>query len=300
MTIPLPPYSTPFDSIMLGSDSYKVSHRRQYKPGTTFISSYLESRGGDYDWTQFFGLQYLIRRYLAGPVITKPKLDYAESIVVPHLGGDRETFGRDRWEHIIDVHGGCLPLHIRAVPEGLKVPTGNVLMTNHNTCDDCFWLTNFVETILVQCWYPITVATLSQHFRLMLRDYLEETGSSLDALMWMLHDFGCRGVSSLESAAWGGLAHLSTGFGGTDTMPSLIMGREFYDAPCAGYSIPAYEHSTVTSWGREHEVDCYRHALRAYPKGPLSVVSDSYDFFNAIENIWGVNSTTRCWLATVA
>jgi nicotinamide phosphoribosyltransferase len=121
----------------------------------------------------------------------------------------------------------------------------------------------------------------------MLRHYLNLTGSNPDALMWMLHDFGFRGVSSPESAAWGSFAHLTTGFRGTDTMFALIMGKEFYDEPCAGYSIPAYEHSTVTSWGRNREIECYRHALQVHPKGPLSVVSDSYNFFNAVENIWG-------------
>lgn len=280
-------YDTPFDNIMMLSDSYKVGHRPQYPPGTTRIASYFESRGGRSPWTQFFGLQYLVKRYLCGKVVTPRKIKAARKLVVPHLGGDREVFGEDRWDYIAEKHGGRLPLEIRAVPEGLKVPTGNVLMTVENTDPECFWLTNFVETLLVKCWYPTTVATMCQHFRQMFRFHLEATGSSMDALPWMLHNFGDRGSTSVESSAWGDVAHLSTGFRGSDTLSGLTMAAEYYDDPNASNSIPAYEHSTVTSWGREREVDCYRHALAIHPKGPVSVVSDSYDFFNAVENIWG-------------
>ena len=120
----------------------------------------------------------------------------------------------------------------------------------------------------------------------MILDYLEKTGdpSTID---FKLHDFGARGVSSEESAGLGGLAHL-VNFQGTDTITALLYGRRYYDIDMAGFSVPAMEHSTVTSWGREGEVDSYRNMVKVNgkPGGIVSVVSDSYDIFKACE-MWG-------------
>ena len=43
------------------ADGYKISHHLQYPPGTTTIFSYFESRGGKWDKTVFFGLQYILK-----------------------------------------------------------------------------------------------------------------------------------------------------------------------------------------------------------------------------------------------
>jgi nicotinamide phosphoribosyltransferase len=57
----------------------------------------------------------------------------------------------------------------------------------------------------------------------------------------------------------------------------------------AGFSIPAAEHSTITSWGREGEVDAYRNMLKQFakPASIVAIVSDSYDIFNAVDKLWG-------------
>jgi len=104
--------------------------------------------------------------------------------------------------------------------------------------------------------------------------------------VFKLHDFGFRGVSSVESAATGGAAHL-VNFLGSDTMAALMCIKEYYNESIAGFSIPASEHSTMTSWGREHEVDAMRNMLIQYPKGIVACVSDSYDIFQACEKYWG-------------
>ena len=54
------------------------------------------------------------------------------------------------------------------------------------------WLTNYVETLLVQCWYPMTVATNSYHMKCKIAEYLSQTADSMDKLPYMLHDFGYR------------------------------------------------------------------------------------------------------------
>ncbi|ELR98095.1 nicotinic acid phosphoribosyltransferase [Gloeocapsa sp. PCC 73106] len=93
-------------------------------------------------------------------------------------------------------------------------------------------------------------------------------------------------MSSVETAAVGGAAHL-VNFMGTDTIAGIIMACEYYGAEMPGFSIPAAEHSTITSWTREQETAAYENMLDTYPQGFVAVVSDSYDIFNACRNIWG-------------
>ena len=270
-------------NIILNTDSYKVSMDCQYPAGTTGVYSYIESRGGRYDRTVFFGLQAFIKEYLLCP-ISQADIDIADEILTAH----GEPFNRAGWQYILDKHRGYLPVVIRAVPEGTVVPVRNVLATIENTDPECFWLTTWLETALLRAvWYGTTVATQSYTIKQVILDYLERTGdpSTID---FKLHDFGARGVSSLESAGIGGAAHL-VNFMGTDTISGVLFAREYYSAGIAGFSIPAMEHSTVTSWGREGEVDAYRNMLNnfATPGAILAVVSDSYDVYNAAEKLWG-------------
>lgn len=70
-------------------------------------------------------------------------------------------------------------------------------------------------------------------------------------------------------------------------MAALVLLMEYYGAQeAAGYSIPAAEHSTITSWGRHHEYDAFANMLKQYPTGLVAVVSDSYDIYKACE-AWG-------------
>lgn len=266
------------------TDSYKVSHYKQYPPGTRRVYSYFESRSGSvHPQTTFFGLQYWLKNYLVGPVVTKEKIDEAEELFNLHFGG--KVFNRPGWEYILNKHGGHLPVEIKAAPEGTVVNESNVLMTVENTDDNVYWLTNYLETLLVQVWYPSTVATQSRAMKRVIQKYLAETGDP-GLIDFKLHDFGFRGVTCPEQAAVGGAAHL-VNFKGTDTVAGLVLLRKFYHEAIAGFSIPAAEHSTITSWGREHEVDACRNMLVQYPDGLVATVSDSYDIFNCCANIWG-------------
>lgn len=270
-------------NILLNTDSYKVSMFKQYPAGTTGVYSYIESRGGRYDKTVMFGLQAFIKEYLLEP-ITQADIDIADEILTAH----GEPFNREGWEYILSAHGGFLPVVIRAVPEGTVVPVKNVLATIENTDPKAFWLTTYLETALLRAvWYPTTVATQSYTIRKVILDYLERTGDP-SGIDFKLHDFGARGVSSLESAGIGGAAHL-VNFMGSDTISGVLYAREYYGAGVAGFSIPAAEHSTITSWGREGEVDAYRNMLTQFakPGSIVAVVSDSYDVFNAAGNLWG-------------
>lgn len=272
------------DNLILMTDSYKFTHWRQYPPRTENIYSYFESRGGDWHDVVFFGLQYYLKRYLAGWVISKEKIDEAEEQIGLHLG-DKSLFNRAGWEYILYKHGGRLPISIKAVPEGTVVPAHNVLMTIEATDKECYWLPNYLETLLVQTWYGSTVATQSREMKALLLKYLRRTGTP-ESIDFRLHDFGYRGVSSRETAGVGGAAHL-VNFKGSDTFAGIVVARKYYGEPMAGFSIPAAEHSTITSWGREHEEDAMRNMLEQYPSGTVAVVSDSFNIFDACERIWG-------------
>ena len=216
------------------TDSYKMGHFRQYPPGTEQVYSYFESRGSDpkFGFTSvvFFGLQYLLGQ-IAGEFVTAERIDNAERRCRLHFGNDR-NFNRAGWDHLLKAHDGRLPVRIRAAPEGMVVPTHNCLMTIENTDPAAYWLTNWLETMLVQVWYPTTVATQSREMKKILLRYLEATGDPA-GIDFKLHDFGCRGVSSIESAGIGGAAHL-VNFKGTDTLPALEFLAENYGEECGG------------------------------------------------------------------
>lgn len=272
-------------NLLLRTDSYKASHWLQYPTGASRVHSYIESRGGAFPATVFFGLQAYLKEYLGRPV-SRDDVEEAAAIYATH----GEPFNRAGWDLLIERHGGLLPVEIRAVPEGLVVPTGNPLVTIENTDPDFYWLPSYLETELLRAvWYPTTVATLSAAAKLTIGRYLQATSDDVPGQIgFKLHDFGARGVSSLESAALGGMAHL-VNFLGTDTVIALQAARRYYGAQMAGFSIPAAEHSTITSWGRDGEADAYRNMLRQFakPGAILAVVSDSYDIYNACDKIWG-------------
>jgi nicotinamide phosphoribosyltransferase len=273
-------------SILTATDSYKASHARQYPPATTRVSSYIESRGGRFPSARFFGLQAILKQLFLAPV-TREAIDAAEAL----FGAHGLPFNRAGWQTILDEHGGRLPLEIEAVPEGLDVPAGNVLVQVVNTDPRVPWLTSYVETALMQVWYPTTVATLSGAAKRVIRDALELSSDDPDGqIAFRLHDFGARGSTSMQSAAIGGLAHL-VNFSGTDTVPALLAGRDWYHEPMAGFSIPAMEHSTVTGWGRANEGAAFRNMLREFggPGATIAMVVDSYDIDEAVGTLLGVD-----------
>ena len=249
------------NNICLLTDSYKLSHYRQYPPKTTNVYSYFESRdGARWNDTVFFGLQYFLERYMQGRVVTPEKVEEAAHYAEIHFGAS--LFNYDGWMDIATRLDGKLPLRIRAVPEGTPVPVSNVMMTVEATDPKHYWLTNYMETLLVNTWYPCTVATQSREMKKIWLEFLQETGTPED-IDFKLHDFGCRGVTCPEQAGLGGAAHL-VNFKGTDTLPAVVLLDKFYNCDMAGFGIPASEHSTITSWGRDNELEAMRNMLTAY------------------------------------
>jgi nicotinamide phosphoribosyltransferase len=275
------------NNIIIQSDSYKIGgHWNMYPDGTEFVNSYFESRNGaKFTKTPFFGLQAKLKKYFVGQVVTREKIERAAALCKAHFGSDA-FFNRKGWEYILNAHGGKLPLRIKAVPEGTPVTVSNILMNVENTDPKTPWLTNYVESILTHVWYPSTVAALSRACKEMFAKYYAETADNANGINFMLHDFGYRGVSSDESAAFGGAAHLIN-FLGTDTVPAMEFAMEYYNAPLEGlaYSVAATEHSVMTARGPRGEEEILDALLLKYPTGIFSCVADSFDIYNFVENI---------------
>ena len=272
------------NNLILDTDSYKASHWKQYPAGTTGMWCYLSSRGGQYGQTVWFGLQALLKRYFVGKVVTEAHVEEAEEFFKAH----GEPFNRAGWMRIAKDLGGQLPIKIRAVAEGAVIPTHNVLMSVESTDPETFWVASWLETQLVRLWYPVTVATRSWYAKkTILEALVTSSDDPWNEVQFKLHDFGGRGVSSRESAGLGGMAHL-VNFMGSDTVEAALYARSYYGEKMAAFSIPAAEHSTITSWGRNNELGAYRNMIEQFAKkdAVVACVSDSYDIFNAIENLW--------------
>lgn len=272
-------------NLILNTDSYKASHYLQYPEKTETVFSYIESQGGELPETVFFGLQILLKEYLTHP-ISLEMIEEAAEFWEAH----GEPFHQDGWLSLLQKYDGYLPIRIKAVPEGTVVPVRHVLVTIENTDPEFYWLPQYLETLLLRgVWYPTTVASQSYAIKKMIAAALQQTAKHPDALLpFKLHDFGARGVSSFESAAIGGAAHL-VNFKGSDTVSGILTAKKYYAEPMAAFSVPASEHAVITVWGETQEAQAYAHILKQFnkPGQIVSVVSDSYDIFHAVAHIYG-------------
>jgi len=275
-------------NLVINTDSYKSSHYKQYPHDTEHVSSYIESRGAEDANVKehlFFGLQMFLKEYFSFQV-TQAMIDKGAIWWTAH----GLPFNKKGWLYILNKYDGKLPLRIQALPEGLKVPTGTCVLQVVNTDPELAWLTSFYETALLRAvWYPSGVAALSNRIRNRIIEAIRISSDLPESSVnFKLHDFGFRGVSSYESGAIGGAAHLVS-FMGSDTTAGILAAEAYYGEAMAGYSIPAAEHSTITSWGRNGEKEAFTNMIEQFGKSSAlyAVVSDSYDVYNAASELWG-------------
>ncbi len=235
-------------------DGYKADHRRQYPEGTTLVYSNFTPRKSRMEGVNdvvFFGLQYFLKEYL----VSRFRRDFFErpraEIVAEYKQAMDSYLGPDAVpvEHIEALHKlQYLPLRIKAVPEGTRVPIKVPMLTIRNTHPDFFWLTNQLETILsASLWTGCTSATTAFEYRQKFNEYARLTGVHHEFTRFQGHDFSFRGMSSLESAQISGAAHL-TSFLGSDTIPAIQFVNRYYEGPengLIGCSVPATEHSVA-------------------------------------------------------
>jgi nicotinamide phosphoribosyltransferase len=268
------------------ADGYKYSHSPQYPKGATRMMSYVESRGGVYDSVMMAGAQLLVLEYFTQRV-TMAQIENIKAFCEEYGA----PFDEKAWIKVVECYDGRPPVIIKAVPEGMIVPVKNVLLTIETSVadPDIFNIVSFFETKILRMWSPTTVATISYEARQIILAALNISCDDPEAnIDTMLNDFGSRGVTSYESSCFSGVGHLFN-FTGSDNVGSILTANIAYQATkCTGITLPASEHSTDSSWGRENELAMKKNMLDMYGAGfILASVSDTYDIENACKNIWG-------------
>jgi nicotinamide phosphoribosyltransferase len=281
-------------SPILLKDGYKVGHKFQYPEGTTLVYSNLtprKSRSNEVNEIVFFGLQYFVKEYLIHQYdeyfFKRPKAEVLKEYarrMDNYLGKDSITY-----KHIGDLHDlGYLPLEIKALPEGDLVPMKVPIFTIKNTLPEFFWLTNMLETVLSAIlWKPCTSATTAfEYLRTFTRYARETVGKELSFIPWQGHDFSFRGMSGIEDAVMSGAGHLLS-FAGTDTIPAIEFLEQYYNSDCEkeliGGSVPATEHSVMCMGTQGEEIKTFERLIsEVYPSGIVSIVSDTWDFWQVI------------------
>lgn len=273
---------------MFNTDGYKLDHRRQYPKGTEFVYSNWTARGTrikGIDKVTFFGLQAAIKKRLMDDfeaffaADVDKVCDEYQQMLDAYLGPN--DIGTD---HIRALHNlGYIPLEFKALPEGTQVPLRVPMLTVENTHPEFFWLTNYFETILsAELWMPMTSATTAMRLRRSLDWWALKTTGTTEGVGFQGHDFSMRGMAGLDAAVSSAMGHL-VAFTGTETVPVLNEIKKYY--PVVGFlagTVPATEHSVMCAGGKEDERETFQRLLNLYPAGILSVVSDTWDFWNVL------------------
>jgi nicotinamide phosphoribosyltransferase len=276
---------------MFMTDGYKLDHRRQYPKGTEYVYSNWTARGSrvkEIKEVTFFGLQYAIKKRLMEDFERFFAADVDEvcaeyqTMLDNYLGPNE--IGTD---HIRALHNlGYIPLEFKALPEGTQVPLRVPMLTVENTHPDFFWLTNYFETILsAELWMPMTSATVAVRLRKLLNSWAEKTDKNFPIVGFQGHDFSMRGMAGLDASVISAMGHL-VGFTGTETVPVLANVAHYY--PMTGFlagTVPATEHSVMCAGGEDGERETFQRLLDLYPTQILSVVSDTWDFWNVLTDV---------------
>ncbi len=199
-----------------------------------------------------------------------------------YMGSEYDT---SYFEALWDL--GYLPIKVKALEEGTLSPIKVPVMTVTNTHPDFFWLPNFLETIISNLlWKPITSATIAYKYKKILTKWALQTDEkNIGFVDFQGHDFSMRGMDSVGAAVSSGLGHL-TSFSGTDSVPAVLGARKYYkEKGFVAGSVPASEHSVMCAGSKEGELETFQRLLKTFPKGILSVVSDTWDLWNVITNI---------------
>jgi nicotinamide phosphoribosyltransferase len=286
-------------------DGYKVDHRRQYPTNSQLVFSNLTARGTrvkGLDKVILFGLQYFIKEYLINEWDESFFNKDVEDVVYRYTRRLNGYLGANQIgdQHVRDLHAlGHLPLEIWTLPEGSNVNLRVPMFVVWNTDARFFWLTNAIETILsTTIWGPCTSATTAIMYRKIFEKWAKQTApEALGFVPWQGHDFSFRGHFCKEAAIVSGAAHLLA-FTGTDTLPAIDFLEEYYNAnvdeELIGGSVAASEHSVMCMGGLEDEVGTFERLItEVYPSGIVSIVSDTWDFWNVVDPDGGIVATLK-------
>lgn len=274
---------------LLLTDGYKVSHHYLYPEKTTLVYSNLTPRSvkrmpEKAKEIVVFGIQYTfmsLHNIFKENFFDLPKeniLKELKNFYSSYIGKDYDV---SHFEKLHDL--GYLPIHVKGLEEGTIVGAKIPVFTIVNTLPEFYWVTNFLETI-ISClaWKPMHSASMAYSFRKIAQKYALDTDKeNIGFIDFQMHDFSMRGMQHYESAISSGIGFL-TCFKGTDTVPAIKAAEYYYGEKNVGFSVVASEHSVMTIYGQENELESLEILLEKNPEGILSLVLDSWDFWNNI------------------
>lgn len=274
---------------LLCTDGYKSSHHLMYPEGTTKVFSNFTPRSTKYMPKQaqdivVFGVQYTIM-YI-NDLFVSNFFSREKKVVCNELRKHLNSYLGTEYNisHFEALHDlGYLPVEVRALEEGTVIQAKIPILTIHNTIDEFYWLTNFLETLIsTTLWKPMHSASMSYAYNKLVQKYAKETDvNSLSFTAFQCHDFSMRGMQSLESAIGSALGFLVCSMG-TDTLPVLQASEYYYGTSDSAFSVPASEHAVMTAYGKENEIDSFSRILDLFPTGIVSMVSDQFDLWKVL------------------
>lgn len=278
----------------LATDGYKTGHHKMYPQGTTLVYSNFTPRSDKHAPDSCkgeiisFGQQMvmmIVHDMFYNNFFNKDKDIVCGEIKKEYslyLGSDYDV------SHIEALHDlGYLPICVKALPEGTKVPIRVPVLTIYNTEPEFYWVTNFLETLISNLlWKPMTSATIGYGYKKLLSKYAVNTDvGNLPFVSFQGHDFSMRGMDSLEATMSSGLGH-AISFTGSDSLPVIHAARKYYDSKEGViHSVNATEHSVMCAGTKEDELETFRYLMKQFPTGILSIVSDTWDLWHVITNI---------------
>lgn len=283
---------------MLLCDFYKTVHHDQYPEGLQYIHSYFTPRMSRLEHENkliMFGLQAFIKTYLIDYFNDNFFGNLHDEVIGEYIRVLNATLGRGAYnvDKVSKLHKlGYLPLKINAVPEGTRVPMKVPMIEITNTHPDFAWLVNYVESLLsAEMWHPMVSANVGYNYRQIVNGWYGVTVDDDVSKARALGDFSFRGQESLQSAIKSSAAFCLS-FLNTATVPAIMFLEEMYNCDCTrepvAYGSISTEHSVMCS-NRSTDGDeitlVKRLLTETYKDKSFSMVSDSYDYWNMVDNI---------------
>ncbi len=283
---------------LLMIDFYKATHAEQYPKNINYIYSPgtpRMSRLDDVKEVTYFGGQAFCKEYLIKAFneyfFNRPE----EEVVREYNRVLTSTLGKGSYDDkkIRDLHRlGYLPIAMYAIPEGKSTAIGVPQSVFMNTHQNFAWLTNTLETAFsTYIWHIQIAAEVGKRYRKIVDKYRDLTCDDDVRSARLLGDFSMRGQHHPESAITASAAWLLS-FLNTATVPSILWLEDNYNCDCTkdevGFGAISTEHSVMCS-NFSVDGDEITHVKRLlteiYPNHSFSMVSDSYDYWNLVDNI---------------
>ena len=293
-------------------DFYKAVHREMIPADMSKSVSYWTPRMSRIDrWNGVvnFGLQAFCKTWLIDYFNENFFNKTEEEVVAEYARVMDNTLGKGLcdYEKIKKLHRlGYLPIEIVSLPEGVIVPIHCPIFGITNTHPDFAWLGQALESLIsAEMWYPMVCATVGHTYREVVDKWYDKTCDDNVPHRRALGNFDFRGDQGLDAALKAGSAWCLS-FVNSATVPVIPYLEHYYNCDCekeeVAFGAVSTEHFVMCSNSAKDtadnpdyeyaDIDPHRERVfikklltEYYPNTSFSCVSDSYDYWNVVDNI---------------